>query len=172
MNYYETWIQRSEKETDQNVYSRYMNLYFVLEKNAYDMILKAYPDNKELINGKALELCEKLGFGKKNMDIFVGFLDGIQTSLNNQIDVTTVEDETDIALDIDYDKLFYNMKDAKAEWLFKLPSWNNVLSVEQRDKISFEYREANTVHSEKVGRNDPCPCGSGKKYKKCCGKNA
>jgi len=24
------------------------------------------------------------------------------------------------------------------------------------------------VHDEKVGRNDPCPCGSGKKYKKCC----
>ncbi|HEX2490711.1 MAG TPA: SEC-C metal-binding domain-containing protein, partial [Blastocatellia bacterium] len=23
--------------------------------------------------------------------------------------------------------------------------------------------------TEKVGRNDPCPCGSGKKYKKCCG---
>ena len=23
---------------------------------------------------------------------------------------------------------------------------------------------------EKIGRNDPCPCGSGKKYKKCCGK--
>ena len=23
---------------------------------------------------------------------------------------------------------------------------------------------------EKVGRNEPCPCGSGKKYKKCCGK--
>ena len=26
--------------------------------------------------------------------------------------------------------------------------------------------------SEKVGRNDPCPCGSGKKYKHCCGKNS
>ena len=25
---------------------------------------------------------------------------------------------------------------------------------------------------EKVGRNDPCPCGSGKKYKKCCGSAA
>ncbi|MBR2861273.1 MAG: SEC-C domain-containing protein [Clostridia bacterium] len=24
--------------------------------------------------------------------------------------------------------------------------------------------------SQKVGRNDPCPCGSGKKYKQCCGK--
>ena len=27
------------------------------------------------------------------------------------------------------------------------------------------------VHSVKVGRYDPCPCGSGKKFKKCCGKN-
>jgi len=26
-----------------------------------------------------------------------------------------------------------------------------------------------TRKGEKVGRNDPCPCGSGKKYKKCCG---
>ena len=28
------------------------------------------------------------------------------------------------------------------------------------------------IHSEQkeIGRNDPCPCGSGKKYKKCCGK--
>jgi uncharacterized protein YecA (UPF0149 family) len=26
--------------------------------------------------------------------------------------------------------------------------------------------------SAKIGRNDPCPCGSGKKYKKCCGVNA
>jgi preprotein translocase subunit SecA len=27
------------------------------------------------------------------------------------------------------------------------------------------------VNADKIGRNDPCPCGSGKKYKKCCGKN-
>ncbi len=32
-------------------------------------------------------------------------------------------------------------------------------------------REVNSMPKEKkVGRNDPCPCGSGKKYKKCCGK--
>ena len=28
------------------------------------------------------------------------------------------------------------------------------------------------VLNVKAGRNDPCPCGSGKKYKKCCGRNA
>jgi hypothetical protein len=29
----------------------------------------------------------------------------------------------------------------------------------------------NTIKPEKINRNDPCPCGSGKKYKKCCGQN-
>jgi len=35
------------------------------------------------------------------------------------------------------------------------------------------HREVKQIKLEhpKVGRNDPCPCGSGKKYKKCCGKN-
>jgi len=32
-------------------------------------------------------------------------------------------------------------------------------------------KEKITTSEVKVGRNDPCPCGSGKKYKKCCGKN-
>lgn len=33
------------------------------------------------------------------------------------------------------------------------------------------YREAFSGQSDRVGRNDPCPCGSGKKYKKCCGRD-
>lgn len=33
-------------------------------------------------------------------------------------------------------------------------------------------RQANTlIKPAKIGRNDPCPCGSGQKYKKCCGQN-
>jgi len=32
-----------------------------------------------------------------------------------------------------------------------------------------ESNKITPVHSDKVGRNSPCPCGSGKKYKKCCG---
>jgi uncharacterized protein YecA (UPF0149 family) len=37
----------------------------------------------------------------------------------------------------------------------------------------FEHRKPDTVRREapKVGRNDPCSCGSGKKYKACCGNN-
>lgn len=33
-------------------------------------------------------------------------------------------------------------------------------------------KPAQRIVENKVGRNDPCPCGSGKKYKKCCGANA
>ncbi|ERL05678.1 preprotein translocase subunit SecA [Mitsuokella sp. oral taxon 131] len=35
-----------------------------------------------------------------------------------------------------------------------------------------EAKKPKQAVSKKVGRNDPCPCGSGKKYKNCCGKNA
>jgi preprotein translocase subunit SecA len=34
-----------------------------------------------------------------------------------------------------------------------------------------ESKKEPTIKKDKPGRNDPCPCGSGKKYKKCCGKN-
>jgi preprotein translocase subunit SecA len=33
-----------------------------------------------------------------------------------------------------------------------------------------EVKQKPIINQNKVGRNDPCPCGSGKKYKKCCGK--
>ena len=170
--YYDTWIDRSETIKDQNSYAQYINTYYAMEKDAYDKILSAYPDNEDLRTGKASELAKKLGFTKDTMETFVGFLDGIKTSLNNDLDVENVEDDTDIALDIDYEKLYYNMRDAKATWLFKLTSWKKVLDEEKVAEITREYREANIAHSTKVGRNDPCPCGSGKKYKKCCGKNA
>ena len=163
MTYYETWIDNSENVKDQTSYTQYINAYYTMEKDAYDKILSAYPDNKEFTSGKASELASKLGFNKDTMDIFVGFLDGIKTSLKNEFDVESVDDDTQIDLDIDYEKLYYNMRDAKASWLFKLNSWKNVLDENQTAQIAREYREANIAHSNKVGRNDPCPCGSGKK---------
>lgn len=36
-------------------------------------------------------------------------------------------------------------------------------------KVSFMSSNGAPIRSEKVGRNDPCPCGSGKKAKNCCG---
>ncbi|GIU78953.1 MAG: hypothetical protein KatS3mg005_2191 [Bryobacteraceae bacterium] len=41
---------------------------------------------------------------------------------------------------------------------------------EDEDEGDAEALSPEPARSEKTGRNDPCPCGSGKKYKKCCGK--
>ena len=69
------------------------------------------------------------------------------------------------------EKLYYNMVGAKAEWLYKLPQWDSILTEEKRKEL-YKAQKASTtiVKGPKVGRNDPCPCGSGKKYKKCCGR--
>lgn len=37
-------------------------------------------------------------------------------------------------------------------------------------RVGGESKQKQKVHGHKIGRNDPCPCGSGKKYKHCCGK--
>jgi preprotein translocase subunit SecA len=44
-------------------------------------------------------------------------------------------------------------------------------SGEGEDQVSQRGKLQPIVVDEKIGRNDPCPCGSGKKYKHCCGRN-
>ena len=43
---------------------------------------------------------------------------------------------------------------------------------QSQNQAMVEERKGQDLKTEKkeIGRNDPCPCGSGKKYKKCCGK--
>ena len=57
----------------------------------------------------------------------------------------------------------------KGEWKYdeQLEELTGVLS-KGRKKMNFSTVQRS---SKKIGRNQPCPCGSGKKYKKCCGKN-
>lgn len=64
------------------------------------------------------------------------------------------------------------MVEYKAEHLYQLPQWNNIYTEEERKNFTKEQKKSRTiVKDKKIGRNDPCPCGSGKKYKKCCGAN-
>ena len=121
----------------------------------------------EHLKGKVSELVDFFGVDKV---IFVGFLDGIQTSLNSgELEMKKVTLDTGIDLDVDYEKLYYNMHKADADYLWSLEEWDAVLSAEKREELFNEYRRSRTVHVEKrPGRNDPCHCGSGKKYKNCC----
>ena len=104
-------------------------------------------------------------------EFIMGFVDGINESLKNTYDLETLTANDEITLDIDLEKLYFNMLEAKAEYLYNLPQWDAIFSEEKRKEIQKAYRQSTMVRNEnKVGRNDACPCGSGKKYKKCCGK--
>lgn len=108
---------------------------------------------------------------KTSNEFIMGFIDGINDSLNNSYDLEVLDAESEVVLDINLEKLYFNMLEAKAEYLYTLPQWDGVFSVEKRKEIQKSYRESVMVRNEnKIGRNDPCTCGSGKKYKKCCGK--
>ncbi|OYO76143.1 hypothetical protein CG709_16065 [Lachnotalea glycerini] len=101
----------------------------------------------------------------------VGFLDGINESLKTENAIEEMTEDTKVSLDYDCEKLYYNMVEAKAEWLYDLPEWEVLLTPEKRKELYKTQKASGTiVKGHKVGRNDPCPCGSGKKYKKCCGK--
>jgi len=168
MSYFDVWNKRIEDSEDQTKYTAYVKHYYELEQEAYNRILTAYPDNRSVTEGTAVELAAALGFTEKDMDIFTGFIDGIKPSTLEDLQPENITDNTPISLKIDYEKLFWNMHDAKADWLYNLKSWENVLPKEKREEITKDYRQSQTVHIEKIGRNDPCPCGSGKKYKQCC----
>lgn len=168
MNYYDTWIQRSEDNSNQTLYAAYINTYYDKEKSAYAKILDLYPDQQSIIGTNALDLAGFLGYGTDEMDLFLGFLDGINPSLDEQLDLSGIADESPVSLKIDYEKLYVNMRDAKADWLYCLSAWKNVYTQDERDRLSVRHWESKLVRTEKVGRNDPCPCGSGKKYKQCC----
>ena len=106
--------------------------------------------------------------------IMTGFLDGINESLKGyENPIETMDEDTKVKIEIDPEKLYYNMVEAKAEWLYTLPQWDSILSDEKRKELYKQQKASGTVRkAKKVFPNDPCPCGSGKKYKKCCGKNA
>lgn len=139
--------------------------YFMKEKEIYEQLLKT-PD--EEVRGTVKELAEKYNI---SLEYMVGFLDGINDSLKIENPIETMEEDTEVSLAFDKEKLYKNMVDAKADWLYELPMWNDIFDPETKKRLYLEQKKSGTVIvGKKVGRNDPCPCGSGKKYKFCCGK--
>ena len=147
-------------------YEKFWNRYFVTEKGIYERLLT----EEQPVTGTVKELAEKYGVDVMTM---VGFLDGIDESLKEANPIDTMEEDTPVSLDFDKEKLYYNMVEARASWLYELPQWDALLTPERRKELYKEQKSSTTiVKGKKIGRNDPCPCGSGKKYKYCCGRNA
>ena len=163
MSLYKQWVDLMEGQTDET-FDAFWKEYSETETRIYTYILES---KEPRLAGKFSELTAKF---EADPVIFMGFLDGIQTSLNNPMELEAVNEDTEIDLDIDFEKLFFNMLKADADYLYTLKAWEGIFSEEKIMQIIKDFKRSKIVHKEKEpGRNDPCPCGSGKKYKKCCG---
>ena len=165
MSLYKQWTDMVGEYVKTKGEQAFWNEYMEIEKAIYRDILSKHKENYTFtIN----DLANK---DNTTPEFIMGFVDGINDSLKNDLDLEALTATDEIALDVDLEKLYYNMLDAKAEYLYTLPQWEGIFSPEKRKEIQKKYRESIIVRNEnKIGRNDPCTCGSGKKYKKCCGK--
>lgn len=159
MNIIDKWNEKLESEEASEFYNNYLDT----ETLAYKSILK---EKRTGLQGNVADLAKE--FGMEDW-VFAGFMDGIKTSLKESVEVDKLQEDSLLDVTIDFEKLYYNMHNAKAEWLYTLDEWDNILTKEQRADIKRQFVIDHTAVRDKVGRNDPCPCGSGKKYKKCCG---
>jgi len=163
MSLYSQWKGMAETERTPQENKAFWDEYFGIEAEAYKKILEHKQDFYE---GKLSALAEEFGMTEA---VFTGFMDGINSSLIKEYNIEKLKESTTISLAVDFEKLYYNMLDAKARWLYTLPGWDGILSIEQRREIRNRWQQDKQAVSNKTGRNEPCSCGSGKKYKKCCG---
>ncbi len=156
-----------DRELTKNQLETFWGQYFTIEKGIYEELLKD-PDTE--VKGTVKELAEKYN---QEVLTMVGFLDGINDSLKIANPIETMTEDTVVSLAFDKERLYKNMVDAKADWLYELPQWDEIFDENTKKRLYREQKQSGTIRKEKkIGRNDPCPCGSGKKYKKCCGRNA
>ena len=162
------WRDMAYSETaNKGDLQRLWQTYFQQERDIYAELLKT-PD--EEVKGTVKELAEKFGVDIMTM---TGFLDGINDSLKEANPIDEMEEDTVVSLAFDKTLLYKNMVAAGADWLYGLEEWNDIFDQDTQKALYKEQKSSMTVRKEgKVYPNDPCPCGSGNKYKKCCGKNA
>lgn len=166
MSLYKKWTDMVVEYVKTKGEAAFWKEYGALEKSIYSKLLA---NHKSEVKGTIADLAKEY---EATPVFFMGFLDGINESLIESLDLESLDENSEVELKIDFEKLYFNMLDAKADYLYELPQWEGIFSKEKRKEIQVNWRQSKTVVNEnKVGRNDPCPCGSGKKYKKCCGAN-
>ena len=69
-------------------------------------------------------------------------------------------------------KAVFSLKPKRKEQVVNVKMTNNVTNLMTNASGEDTPKRKPVKAEKKIGRNDPCPCGSGKKYKNCCGKNA
>lgn len=140
----EQWQKVAYNEkADRGELQRFWQRYFLLEKGVYEKLL-TNPDEK--VEGTVKELADKYGLSIMDM---TGFLDGINESLVEPNPIDTMEEDTKVSLVFDKEKLYKNMVDAKADWLYELPCGMTFLTRRRRRDCIWSRRSPERLSSER-----------------------
>lgn len=165
MNLYKSWFEKAYTE-DGKIKSALWNDFMPREQKVYEHILK---NKRRELKGTIKDLAKEF-----NMEpiYFIGFIDGINATQVTKVNMEELTEDSLVDLQIDFEILYKKMVEYKADHLYTLDAWKNIFSEDNLKLLYKSQRSSKTFVSEtKIERNDPCPCGSGKKYKKCCGAN-
>jgi hypothetical protein len=155
--YYKEELRTERDEYYNALYDFFAERYIVNMENVMDSIIYTVKnDENDIISAlEMLDLCgcdfnsEKLEMAEalELLRLYVDFFNNTRLPMLNGFK------PKELGLDY-YSFVFENELDEK-----------DVLE----DMCALGYVKLEPQRSKKIGRNDPCPCGSGKKYKKCCG---
>jgi len=153
-------------------------------KNLRELIREKYEEREKQIGNEGMRRIERLVF-LRIIDMLwmehLDFMDHLRNSVTlrgfGQRDPLVEYKKEGYAA---FERLLVNIQSNVCQFIFKasIPQVESKNKQEEKERKNLQYsggEETGSISTtirnvNKIGRNDPCPCGSGKKYKKCCGK--
>ena len=162
MALFEAW-KRIAHDVQGNPIKRVWDDYQGKEKRVYKDIISK---KMQKIEGTIDSISQEFGLSHVHTAVF---MDGIHAAVDGLPPTAELETDTAIKFEIDFKRLYKQMVQYKAKELYTLKEWDGIFTPDEQQALYKEQKESNVmVRSKKTGRNEACPCGSGKKYKKCC----
>lgn len=158
-----------------------------IEEYFFNLILKDYEEKFDGVNPKAVQQLEKYIFlqvvdsrWRENLQVLDFLREGIHLRAYGQKDPVQ---EYKILSSTIYSDMIRTIKEETISFLLKIKIQSEQEEIRMRKRAEtpmyFQHGDGSTEEAKKqpikntkkdLGRNDPCPCGSGKKYKNCCGR--
>ena len=126
---FQEWKNISENQASEEAEVKFWEEFLRAETYIYNDILN---NKTQLVAGKVSDLAEKYN---TSPEYFMGFLDGINESIEMAQDLEKIDLDTQINIKIDWEKLYYNMVNVEAHGLYGLKGWEDILTEQVRKQI-------------------------------------
>ena len=137
MSLYTQWTDMVVEFVKTKGEKAFWDVYSTIEEEIYRKILSAHQEKHEI---NIADLAKAVD---TTPQFVMGFLDGINESLKQPLNLEELDSSSSVTLDIDLESLYYNMLDAKADYLYTLPQWDGIFSEEKWEEIEKKIEQRN-----------------------------